>query len=154
MTEKLRGRHDKLRGFARDCDEPSFFKLLQCCFEASGCSFKLCCEIVNGAAVSILQGDGIREPRDYVLGSALQGFECQLWLFLCHGKPMMSCPSFVQCTFVIVQGTIASMTRNPIALWPFHNVRISPLDASYVSVILGGFRRQCVAVLNGCPVHA
>ena len=86
MTKKLRGRHDQFRRFASDCNEPSFFKLLQRRLEASRCCFKLSREIVNGAAISILEGDGIREPHDDVLGSALQSFERQLWRFLCHGK--------------------------------------------------------------------
>ena len=71
MAKKVRGGHDKLRCFASDCDEPSFFKLLRRRLEASRCRSKLGREIVNGAAISILEPDGIGEPRNDVFGTAL-----------------------------------------------------------------------------------
>ena len=55
MAKKFGCRHDKFRYFARNCDEPCFFKSLQGCFEATRCCFKLFRKVVNGAAISILK---------------------------------------------------------------------------------------------------
>lgn len=81
-AEKFRRWDYELGFFASECDEPSFFQSLQCRLETSRRCLKFLGEVIDSAAILILQSDGVYNSGHDVLRSALKGFEFQLWLFL------------------------------------------------------------------------